>query len=190
MPKRNWEAVDEPTSGGINRPPAGGYVAAIISVDYNPVKESCAMVFDIVEDPSNNGQFVGYYSSEYGAAHPATHRFYLNYSERALGITKSALKAFTLSNAGFDATAASDADQFQLFVGKRIGINLREEEWLGDDGDIRTSLKVCQYVDAAEVRAGKVKPWKVKALKQEQQQAPVSMAAAIAASNTATIPFS
>ncbi len=159
MPKISWGTVEASSdNGGFEKLPAGGYVVTITSAEFKPEKNYAEVVYDIAE-----GEHAGYYSDAWGQSHPFAHRFFMSYKSTALGMTKGRLEAFTASNPGFDAMAASDADRFDLFVGKRIGVNIQEEEY-EYQGEVKTRMTVCQVVPAQDVRDGKVKARDIKRL--------------------------
>lgn len=171
MPKISWGQYEATTdNGGFEKLPAGAYVARIMSAEYKPEKNYAEVVFDIAE-----GEHAGFYGDEWGKSHPYAHHFFMSYKDSALRMTKGRLLAISESNPGFDALAASDADRFDLFTGRLVGLNLQEEEYRGNDGDVKTRLNVCQVVPVQDVRDGKVQPRSIKKL---AAQASVSAATA------------
>lgn len=148
----NWNSIQSSSDGGYEPLPAGAYVAKIIAMNDNEPREYVEVVFDIAEGPKS-----GYYSDAFGVAHPYTHHFYLSYKNTVLGMLKGRLEAIQKSNPGFDPFAAWDAGRLDMFKNRRVGINLQEEEYRNNSGEIRTRLNVCQVTDAQLVRDGKVK---------------------------------
>ena len=110
----------------------------------------------------------------------------MSYKEKALPMTKGRLEAIQASNPGFDALAASDADRFDLFTGRIVGVNIQEEEYEGKDGQVRTRLNVCQVVPAQDVRDGKVT---ARDLKKLEKAAPAPVSDVATAIYDAPIPF-
>lgn len=160
MPKISWGTVEASSdNGGFEKLPAGGYVVTITSAEFKPEKNYAEVVYDIAE-----GEHAGYYSDAWGLEHPYAHHFFMSYKSSALSMTKGRLEAISASNPGFDAMAASDADRFDMFTGRYVGVNLQEEEYETRDGDVRTRLSVCQVVPVQDVRDGKVKPRALKKL--------------------------
>lgn len=148
----NWSNIQASSDGGFTPLPAGPYVATITDMSDNPSREYVEVVFDIAE-----GKHAGFYSDDWGKAHPYAHHFFLSYKESALGMLKGRLDAIAKSNPGFDPFAAWDAGRTDMFVRRLVGINLQEEEYRRNDGEIGTRMNVCQIVDAQSVRDGKVK---------------------------------
>lgn len=155
----NWTSVQASTDGGFEKLPAGPYVVRIEYMEDYPQREYVELVYDIAE-----GEHKGYYSDDWGKSHPYAHHLFLSYKDRALGMLKGRLEAIQQSNPGFDPFAAWDAGNLALFNGKLLGVNLQEEEYRRNDGDIATRLNVCQVVPADKVRAGEVRARDVKRL--------------------------
>lgn len=155
----NWNSIQSSSDGGFTPLPAGPYVARLVELTDNPTKEYVEAVFDIAE-----GEHAGYYSDDWGKAHPYAHHFFMSYKETALGMLKGRLEAIAKSNPGFDPFAAWDAGRLDIFANRLVGINLQEEEYKRNDGETGTRLNVCQVVDAQLVRDGKVKPRAKKSL--------------------------
>ena len=149
----NWNSIQSSSDGGFTPLPAGPYVARLVELTDNPTKEYVEVVFDIAE-----GEHAGYYSDDWGKAHPYAHHFFMSYKETALGMLKGRLEAIAKSNPGFDPFAAWDAGRLDIFANRLVGVNLQEEEYERNDGETGTRLNVCQVVDAQLVRDGKVKP--------------------------------
>jgi hypothetical protein len=158
--KLNWQNIQSSSDGGFEALPAGPYVAKIVDMVDKEDREYVEVVFDIAEGPK-----AGYYSDDWGKQHPYAHHFFMSYKQTALGMLKGRLEAIQKSNPGFDPFAAWDAGRLDMFVGRVVGINLQEEEYLNRDSEVRTRLNVCQVVQAQDVRDGKVKARPKKDLK-------------------------
>lgn len=159
MRKVNWSSVQASGDEGFEQLPAGPYVAKIVSATDNDARQYVEVVYDIAEGPH-----AGYYSDDWGKAHPYAHHLFLSYKDSALGMLKGRLEAIQTSNPGFDAFAAWDAGRLDMFSGRLFGVNLQEEEYEKNDGSVGTRLNVCQVVDAKRVRDGKVKAREKKTL--------------------------
>jgi hypothetical protein len=147
----NWNNITSSGDGDFTPLPAGAYVAVIVDAIDNEAKEYVEVIFDIAE-----GEHKGYYSDDWGKAHPYAHHFFMSYKEKALGMLKGRLEAIQSSNPGFDPFAAWDAGRIDMLKNRVVGINLQEEEY-EYQGDVKTRLNVCQVLDAQKVRDGKVK---------------------------------
>lgn len=153
MKSFNWDAIQSTAQGEFTPLPAGPYVAKVLDAIDKPEKEYVEVIFDIAE-----GEHAGYYSDDWGKAHPYAHHFFMSYKDTALGMLKGTLDAFQKSNPGFDPFAAWDAGRLDMFRSRIVGVNLQEEEYRDSNDEIRTRLNVCARVDAQQVRDGKVKP--------------------------------
>lgn len=152
MKTLNWNDIQSKVDGGFEPLPAGPYVARIIDATDKPEKEYVELIWDIAEGPRT-----GYYDDSWGQNHPYAHNLYLSYKDTALGMLKGRLEVIAASNQGFDPFAAWDAGRLDMFKGRLIGINLQEEEYERNDGEIGTRLNVCAVMDAQKVRDGQVK---------------------------------
>lgn len=157
MKKVNFDSVEE-SSGGNTPLDPGPYVAVITGAIDHDDKEYVELVFDIAEGPRK-----GYYSDEWAAQHVYAHHIILSYKDSALGFLKHNLKQFTESNAGFDAEAAWNGGKLDMFTGKLVGINLRQEEY-EKDGEVKLRFALPNLCPAQDVRDGKVKPLPTKTL--------------------------
>lgn len=137
---------------------AGGYVCRIEDVQDNPDKEYLYIEFDIAE-----GEYKGYYSQLAASFGFWGGRFYRSYKDKALGMFKGFLLAVEESNDGYK----FNNDESTL-VGKLVGLILREEEYIGNDGNIKTRLKVSNVKNADAIRDGKFKVPPLKKLPVEE----------------------
>lgn len=178
----NWGNVESRTDGEFERLAAGPYVAKVVTMEDKPEKEYVELVFDIAEGPK-----AGYYSDKWGEEHPNAHHIFLSYKDTALGMLKGRLEAIQASNPGFDPFAAWDHGRLDMFYGRLLGINLQEEEFRRNDGDVGTGLSVCQVVPAQDVRDGKVRARAKKTL--DGKTTKPAQAAAAATADPEPIPF-
>lgn len=137
---------------------AGAYVCRITNATDYPAKEYVEVIWDIAE-----GEFKDNYSDQWGEEHPYAHHFYMSYKDTALGFLKMILNAISASNPGFDASAAWNGGRLDMFNGRLVGLNLRDEEY-EKDGEVRTRLVVGGWAAVQDVRAGVVKPMGCKKL--------------------------
>lgn len=175
----DFNNIQETTEGQREPLPAGGYVVRIVDMYDVPEKDYVKLVWDIAEGPR-----AGEFDSQWGRNNEWAHVIYMSYSDKALGFLKGRLKAISESNAGFDAMAAWNGGRLDMFRGRLFGVNLREEEYVKDDGSIGSSLKVCQVIKADDVRQGKVMAWEKKTA-----DAPVKPSTATGSYDNIVIPF-
>ena len=153
-PITNIASVQE--AGDSKRLPAGGYICKYTNVEDKEEKSYLYMEFDIAE-----GEFKDYYKDLEERMDFWGGRCYRSYTEKALPMFKRMCSAVTKSNKGFIFDGNEHCDEGTL-IGKKIGMILGEEEYVGNDGSIKTRLYVVREVDIADIKAGK---FKVPALK-------------------------
>lgn len=136
----------------------GPYVCRILRATDNAEKEYVEVIWDIAEGPEKDR-----YSDQWGEEHPYAHHFYMSYKDKSLGMLKMILNAITASNPGFDAMSAWNAGRIEMFSGRLVGLNLREEEY-EYNGEVKTRISVGGWAAVQDVRAGVVKPMGCKKL--------------------------
>lgn len=157
MQKPNeYDNVEAKVGGGdFPQPTAGGYVVKIVSAEEKLSKNGKNMLVigvDIAE-----GEFAGHYaelSEKFNNdAHP---KMYQLTEGDHVSYFKGLVTAIEHSNNGFK----FDFDEKKL-IGKRLGVNLREEEYKNKDGQIKTILKIAYACSVEDARNGlKVLPVK------------------------------
>lgn len=138
--------------------PAGGYVCKITNVEDVPSKEYLMVDYDIAE-----GAYKDYYSKLQAAKGFWGCTAYKSYKETALPMLKRFCSAVTKSNPGYIFDAGEQNSDEKTLKGKFIGIVFYEEEYVGNDGSIKTRLKVDYETDVEKIRNKdfKVKPKKL-----------------------------
>lgn len=163
-----YEAA-EVSNGEYTKMGAGGYIVAVQSVRtqgedsyHHPInyirdKQYVKLIYDVIE-----GEHAGRYSDDYwsGEDKDYAHCFYLSWKN--MGAFKGAIQALDESNPGFDGFAAADAEQWGLFIGKKFGIVVGEEEYRANDGTVKTRLTLPRIKSVQDIRDGK---FRVPALK-------------------------
>ncbi len=177
------EAEAKVGGGDFPTPDAGGYVAKIVSAETKKSakgNEMLVLSVDIAE-----GEFKDHYTklsekfekSTYPNIYQLTEGEHVNYF-------KGLIAAIEHSNNGFK----FNFDEKTL-IGKRLGINLREEEYLNKDKEVKTIMKVAYFCSAEEARAG-LPALKPKTLNGGQTQSKqVSQTAPTAGSDPSDLPF-
>ena len=179
MPKINMRDYEEATAstGDYQRMGAGGYVAQIQAVrtdgpasygkgriDYVNSKEYVKLIYDIAE-----GDFAGRFSDDYWSGEDKDYGHQIFLSWKNMGAFKGNIQALDESNPGFDALAAFQADRWELFIGKKVGIVLGDEEYRANDGTVKTRLGLPRLKSVQDIRAGKFKVPAPKKLKDDDQ---------------------
>lgn len=154
MKKVNLKDVQEPTDS--KRLPAGAYICKLTKVEDVPKKEYLYVEYEIAK-----GDFAGYYEALNERLGFWGGRFYKSYKEKALGMFKRFCTAVSKSNNGYIFDGETNADESTL-VGKLIGLVLCEEEYMGNDGNVKTRLYVERELSVDDVANGnfKIKPLK------------------------------
>lgn len=122
----------KPASEG-TRLPAGAYICGITRVQDNPSKEYLAIEYDIAD-----GEYKNYFRELHTRTGYWIGNFIRSYKETALPFFKSFVVAIEESNPGFK----FDGENEQGFKRQRVGLILGEEEYLGNDGKLKTRLYV------------------------------------------------
>lgn len=161
-PITNIASVQEAT-GESKRLPAGGYICKYTNVEDNPKKEYLYMEFEIAE-----GEYKGYFEELEDRAGFWAGKCYRSYKDAALPMFKRMCSAVTKSNKGFIFDGNEHCDESTL-VGKKIGMVLGEEEYIGNDGSTKTKLYVAREMDVADIKAGKFKVPALKKLKEDNE---------------------
>lgn len=167
MPKLDPKAYDETQESASAQTftafEPGAYVCRIQAVrtkgyDYNgkPVdyvndKQYIKLILDIAEGP-----FEGHFSDDYWSGQDKDwgHQVYLSFKPAAYGLLKSWLNCISNSNGGFDARAAFEADKWDMFIGKLVGVQWNQEEY-ERDGAIKLRVRPDRPYAADAVREGK-----------------------------------
>ena len=160
----DYQRAEASTGSDFVKLPAGGYVCRIISATDHPTEEKpyLEVVYDIAD-----GEFAGYYSDEWGKENTWAHSTRWYYTPNALGIFKGNLRAVDESNGtSFETSAQTGIDERRL-AGCLVGMIIGEEEYRGNDGSIKTRMKVRGTRSAQLIRDGRFKQPELKKLAAE-----------------------
>lgn len=161
------------TAGTYPRPNPGGYVIEITSAENNVKKERVDIEFDIVE-----GRFAGYYKDMQSRLGWHTAKFSKSYKEKALPFFRSFIEAVVGSNGNTEGLVIGDfedVDETKL-VGKRLGMIVGEEEYMGNDGKkkVRLDNYNALFVTVNKIHSGNYSVPPLKPLQDSTATAPVS----------------
>lgn len=177
-----YEAAEASTGGEFPRMGAGGYVVMVQAVrtqgednyhhpiNYVKDKQYVKLIYDVIE-----GEHAGRFSDAYWAGENKdyAHCFYLSWKN--LGAFKGAIQAIDESNnPGFDGFAAADAEQWGLFIGKKFGIVVGEEEYQANDGSVKTRLTLPCIKSVQDIHDGKFRIPALKKLEGAASSTPAS----------------
>ena len=148
-PIKNIDSVQE--AGDSKRLPAGGYICKYTNVEDMADKEYLYMEYDIAE-----GEYKGYYKELEERLDFWGGKCFRSYKEKALPMFKRMCSAVTKSNKGFIFDGNKHADESTL-IGKKVGMILGEEEYIGNDGSVKTRLYVVREIPVEDIKAEKFK---------------------------------
>lgn len=154
----------EAAGSDFERLPAGGYVCRIISATDHPTEEKpyLDIVYDIAE-----GDHAGYYSDEWGKENTWAHSVRWYYTKAALGVFKGNLRSVDESNnTSFEVSAQTGIDERKL-AGCLVGMIIGYEEYEGNDGSVKTRLRVRSTRPVSAIREGRFKMPELKKLATE-----------------------
>lgn len=169
-------------AGGGVRVPAGAYICKITKVEDVQDKEYLKVSYDIA-----TGEFAGHFNKG-REEHPDWAWFgaYVkSYKKKTLPMLKRFCSAVSKSNGKYVFDAGSVNSDEQTLVGKKIGLLFGEEEYYGNDGELKTRL----YVNS-EFPIDKLNEQRTPAIKKLKDDQPKSDADGfLAAGDDAEIPF-
>lgn len=145
MPKIDLTNIQENSGGGSYDVEPGGYVAVVTDFDEHADRQYVRFSFDIAEGPSKGI----YAKSQYPIGDVMSWK-----SDGALGMTKHKLHMFADSNPNFDSNTAFQSDAWGQFVGKVVGIVVRERLYTKRDGSDGKGVEVASLTTPAAIRSG------------------------------------
>ena len=137
MKKIDMTNVQE--AGEFKRPGAGAYICGIVKAEDVSDKEYLKITYDIIE-----GEFKGYYKEmrENNPEWAWAGAYVKSYKTAALPMFKRFCTAVSRSNGNFVFDGNTVNADEQTLVGKKIGLLFGEEEYYGNDGELKTRLYV------------------------------------------------
>lgn len=159
----NWGTVEE--AKDFPRVKPGGYICRICDVEDNEQQEYLKISYDIAD-----GEFKGHYSNLKTTMNYSLPFFIRSYKEKAMPFFKGMLTALECSNKGFVADKFNN--QPETLVGAYIGLILGEEEYVGSDGETKTSIRVQGIRSISSIKEGDFEIPKLKKLKENVVQTP------------------
>lgn len=151
MKKIDMTNVQE--AGEFKRPGAGAYICGITKVEDVSDKEYLKVTYDIIE-----GEFKGYYKEmrENNPEWAWAGAYVKSYKTAALPMFKRFCTAVSRSNGNFVFDGNTVNADEQTLVGKKIGLLLGEEEYYGNDGELKTRLIVVREFSIDKLNEQKV----------------------------------
>ena len=163
----DWLNIEASGEGSFDRLESGAYVGTITAMTDEESKQYVRMLFDIAE-----GKHKGFFSDDFYKDKPWAHQMILSYRDKALPMLKGRMETINRCNPGFDAMAAFDAN-LSLFVGKRVGLVMREEEYFDKKTETfkMGSPRCFRLCSIEDVASGKYATTKPKTLSAEERKA-------------------
>lgn len=156
----------EAIKGGFREPSAGPCILWIVKANVQKNKngeQQLVLFLDIAE-----AEFKNFYRRQTERFNKNRYlRFWQNTEGKSLPHFKGLIKSIEEGNPGY----TFDFNEATL-LHKKIGGNLREEEYLRTDGTVGTSLRVAYLCSIRSVLAGEYKVLPVKKLQNSQQREP------------------
>lgn len=151
MKKIDMTNVQE--AGEFKRPGAGAYICGITKVEDVSDKEYLKVTYDIIE-----GEFKGYYKEmrENNPEWAWAGAYVKSYKTAALPMFKRFCTAVSRSNGNFVFDGNTVNADEQTLVGKKIGLLFGEEEYYGNDGELKTRLYVVREFSIDKLNEQKV----------------------------------
>lgn len=140
MKNVNWDNVQDE----VRRPTAGGYAVRIIRVEDVKAKEYLRIEWDFAE-----GAFKGCNQKTYDAFGFWPTAKMQSYKEKALRFFKGFKTSVEMSNPNY--VFRNDPKSLE---GKFVGVVLGEEEYLSNDGKVKTRLYVDSWRSGKAIRDG------------------------------------
>lgn len=153
-------------SSGFQRHPAGPYICKITAVEDLPEKEYLRVSYDIAE-----GEYAGYYAKG-REEHPDWNwygQYTKSYKTTALPMFKRFCSAVSKSNGKYVFDGGKVNSDEKSLVGKIIGLVFQEEEYYGNDGNLKTRLSIY-----SEFAKDKLSDQKVPNVKKVKDSAPAT----------------
>lgn len=143
---------------------AGGYVCRITNVEDVVDKKYLLVEFDIAE-----GEYKDYYKNLEERANFWGGSMIRSYKETALSMLKRFCSAVTKSNPGYIFDAGEQNSDEKTLKGKLVGLVLREEEYIKNNGALGTRLRVDYETEVDKIRKGDFKVKEIKRLPEDQR---------------------
>lgn len=144
MRKLNWTEVSAASFGPRLEP--GAYEIVITDVEDNASWEVLKIVYDVA-----SGEKQGIFSSM-GPDDNWKHQLSQSYSDKAEAFFKSFLEAVEKSNPGFSIAEWQRTSDEREFIGKRVGVLLRNYHGVSEKGKPFTRLEQVYFMPVEQLR--------------------------------------
>lgn len=144
-------------AGEYVRPEPGAYICGIYAAEDVTEKEYLRITYDIIE-----GDYKDYYK-QLRKDHPDWSNagtYCRSYKPKALGIFKRFCSAVSKSNGNYVFDAGTVNHDEKTLRGKKVGLVFQEEEYLSNDGSVKTRLIVNREFPISDIDKQKIPPIK------------------------------
>ena len=155
-----WEKVK--ASDDYDRLAPGGYICNIIGVEDNESKSYLKIEYDIAL-----GEFAGYWNEYAKRSGSWKGEFYRSYKDSAAGMFKGFINAVEASNEGYKWDWRE-----QTLTGKYIGLVIGDEEYIANDGSLKTWPKVRTVKSVQDIKEGRFRVPETKKVETEEPVVP------------------
>jgi hypothetical protein len=131
--------------------PPGGYICRILDVQDVPSKEYLLVKLDIAQGPH-----AGHYKELEDRFGFWGLNWYMSYKQTALGLFKAGISALRASNSSFQWNDDTENDERNM-IGCLVGGVLAEEEYLSNDGTVKSNVKFKTAVSTQTIIDGQFK---------------------------------
>ena len=151
-------------AGESKRISAGAYICKFVGVEDIPEKEYLKIDFDVTD-----GEFKDYFkeSAERLGSWPYGGSYRRSYKPTALPFFKRMCSAISKSNGNFVFDGGQVNADEKTLIGKRVGIILGEEEYIGNDGNVKVRTYVYSEKSVDDILKGNFKVPDLKKLPDE-----------------------
>lgn len=127
----------------------GGYIVKVLEAEDFPNKEYLRLKLDIAtgehkdhyKELDDRFGFWGLY-------------WYMSYKDTALGLFKQGINALRNSNSDLKWEDDAENDE-KMLEGCTVGAILREEEYLANDGEVKSNVKFFKAISTTDIQEGK-----------------------------------
>ena len=171
MENINWNEIEDVKE--YERLSAGGYICGITAVNDAADKKYLKVEYDIAD-----GKFKNYFKDLYDSKSFWGGSFIKSYKEKARPFFKAFVTAVEKSNSGY----RFNNDEKTL-KGKYIGLVLGEEEYVGNDNNIKTRVYVAEIHSIDKIKSGNFKIPAMKTLEPTHSSSVENVVADLATEN-------
>lgn len=152
----NYDQVEAKRGGEFEKLPAGGYVLKVVNANEMISQKTNRPMLEIILDIAE-GEFTDHFKKLNEKLKGNIYlKFYALADEEAAANLKGVIESFVESNRNFD----FNFENVKCLCDKKVGANLRYEEYTNNEGAIKESIKIAYLAPIGEIEKMKVLPLK------------------------------